>query len=400
MKRVRPPHPFPARMAPDIAVVRLGGLPPGSTVLDPMAGSGTVLRHASEAGHNAIGFDMDPLATLMARVWTTPVDTQRVRELAALAVAKAKATAIGRTSLRWQCQRETADYVRFWFGADQARDLQRLAHRLSIMHRHPESREGAHAVDCLRLALSKVIVTKDKGASLARDVSHSRPHKVMEHSDFDVYPAYVRAVERLASDLDRAPPPGHVRVCLGDARKLDLPNESVDYVLTSPPYLNAIDYMRGHRLALVWLGHSLATLREIRRRSIGAERAADGATGLVTEFGRILRTMGDVVRLPGRYQQMILRYACDIYTVISEVRRVTKRGGRATFVVGNSCLKGIFVKNSEGVKEAANMVGLRLQSETERDLPVQSRYLPPPDSDMSTLRRRMRTESVLEFTRA
>jgi len=44
-------------------------------------------------------------------------------------------------------------------------------------------------------------------------------------------------------------------------------------VLTSPPYLNAIDYLRGHRLALVWLGHELGPLKEIRANSVGAERA-------------------------------------------------------------------------------------------------------------------------------
>lgn len=67
---IPPVHPFPARMAPEIAFRRLRRLPPGSVILDPMAGSGTVLRHATELGHKAIGFDLDPLAVLMTQVWT------------------------------------------------------------------------------------------------------------------------------------------------------------------------------------------------------------------------------------------------------------------------------------------------------------------------------------------
>jgi DNA modification methylase len=41
---------------------------PGETVLDPMAGSGTTLVEAKLAGRNALGFDIDPLARLIAEV--------------------------------------------------------------------------------------------------------------------------------------------------------------------------------------------------------------------------------------------------------------------------------------------------------------------------------------------
>jgi hypothetical protein len=71
-------HPFPARMAADIALRRLRRLSPNSLVLDPMAGSGTVLRTASDVGHRGVGFDLDPLAVLMARVWTRPVNPDRL----------------------------------------------------------------------------------------------------------------------------------------------------------------------------------------------------------------------------------------------------------------------------------------------------------------------------------
>lgn len=398
MKKLKPPHPFPARMAPEIAIKKLNDLTANSVVLDPMAGSGTVLRHAAEVGHVAIGFDTDPLARLMARVWTTPIDTKKVRDLAEQVVKAAKATSINRSRLNWHCSRETEDYVNFWFGSKQSRDLRRLAHRLDIFRRKFRLHDDIANVDCLRLALSKLIITKENGASLARDISHSRPHKVMDQSDFDVFPAFLKAVERLTKELEKHPPPGQVSVRKGDARRLDLPNNSIDCVITSPPYLNAIDYMRGHRLSLVWLGYSLDVLREIRQKSVGTERGIDSAV-LLEEFRKILNELGDTNHLPSRYQRMILRYIHDIYTMMSEVRRVLKYGSTATIVVGNSCLKGIFIKNSECVKQAADMVGLALSSECERNIPLQSRYLPPPESGLSPLGKRMRTESILEFVR-
>src|SRR5205814_1950303 len=98
-------------------------------------------------------------------------------------------------------------------------------------------------VDVLRLALSRIIITKDCGASLARDVSHSRPHKVRETSPYEVMPGFQLSVQQLRQRLLSQPPPGGVSVGCGDARALrDLCNKSIDAVLSSPPYLNAIDY--------------------------------------------------------------------------------------------------------------------------------------------------------------
>ena len=73
-----PIHPFPARMAPELARRSLKMVSEGGYVLDPMCGSGTVARAAVEAGLRCLGADVDPLSILMARVWTTFLDTGQV----------------------------------------------------------------------------------------------------------------------------------------------------------------------------------------------------------------------------------------------------------------------------------------------------------------------------------
>src|SRR5215467_4388109 len=86
-------------------------------------------------------------------------------------------------------------------------------------------------------------------ARLARDVSHSRPHKVEGHSDFAVIPAFESSLGVVRQRLRDAPPPGRAVVSIGDARALPrLRRGSVHAIVTSPPYVNAIDYLRGHRL--------------------------------------------------------------------------------------------------------------------------------------------------------
>ncbi|HYP38992.1 MAG TPA: DNA methyltransferase [Chloroflexia bacterium] len=245
---IQPIHPFPARMAPDIALRACEALPPGSLVLDPMLGSGTVARMASEHGHRAIGFDMDPLAVLMSRVWTTPISPKELRAGAADLISGVEATRPEEVSLPWiEEDTETEAFVRYWFGPEQRADLRRLSYKLHDL--------AGPVADALRIALSRIIVTKDRGASLARDVSHSRPHKVREASCFPVIQEFAKSAERLARQLALRPPSGGAEVRLGDARNLrGVSAECVDAVITSPPYLNAIDYLRGHKLSLVWLG--------------------------------------------------------------------------------------------------------------------------------------------------
>ena len=94
-------HPFPARMAPNLALERLKLLDDSSLVLDPMAGSGVVLRQAIALGHEAIGFDMDPLAVLMARVWTTSVADERIEKWAKWLIEEAQATDPDAVNLPW-----------------------------------------------------------------------------------------------------------------------------------------------------------------------------------------------------------------------------------------------------------------------------------------------------------
>jgi SAM-dependent methyltransferase len=385
-------------MAPEVAIGELKKLRRQSVVLDPMAGSGTVLRQASEFGHYGIGLDMDPLAVLMSKVWTTPIKAKLVERLLLDVLEEARELSRDKLILPWIDEDpETKDFIDYWFGKQQRAELTRLAYTLWRLDRAGVRREKRAAADVLRIALSRIIVTKDKGASLARDVSHSRPHKVATISTFQVVPAFECSVRHVLRLLTEAPPVGNVKVELGDARSLSfIENSSVDMYLTSPPYLNAIDYMRGHKLSLVWLGYRLADLRNIRSRSIGAERAPDHITSGHL-FHDIQMAIGPIDDLPRRHASMIKRYAEDIYRLMSEVARVLKRDGQAILVVGNSCLKGVFIKNSDGVVTAGSMVGLKLCRKRERALPNISRYLPIPDDMTEALGKRMRTETVLTF---
>jgi hypothetical protein len=149
-------------------------------------------------------------------------------------------------------------------------------------------------------------------------------------------------------------------------------------------------------MSLVWLGHSLTELRHIRSNSIGAERGSAYAdtAGVLRSIKKAMGPIGD---LPQREQGMVHRYAGDVHSVMTEISRVLRPEGHAIMVVGNSCLKDIFIKNASGVAKAASLAGLKLVKRAERELPDNRRYLPMPAKRTASLGMRMRTETILTF---
>jgi len=375
-------------MAPDIALqsipVRQGD--EMLRVLDPMCGSGTVLAAASERGHHAIGIDIDPLAVMMSTLAVTHIDTSAISEAAHQVVTQASGS-IGTTP--WGDDEETERFVDYWFAADQKRQLMTLTTAITSL-------TDANLRLVLGLAVSRIIVTKSSQASLAQDTSHSRPHRVRTASEYDVIGGFQRSVRQLERMLDCRPLNGTGEVSLGDARALtDVADGSVDLAVTSPPYLNALDYLRGHKLALVWLGHTIAELRTRRSNSIGAERRLDhDASTVVTEIVDLIES--EAIDKASLKRHMLERFAHDCVEFADQLGTKLKDGGTAVLVVGNSTLKGNYIRNDLIAQKAMELAGFTLQSNPSRPIPANSRYMAINTRDAgSSLAKRMRSEVVL-----
>lgn len=393
---IRPIHPFPARMASELALEKLEKLPSTSTVLDPMVGSGTVIRHAVDLGHQAVGFDSDPLAVLISRTWATPVKDEEIESAFSIVLKDAVKLDPNVVVLPWiDHDQETFKFISYWFGKSQVQELRCLAYALWNAKNTSYKAKRHHALDVLRVALSRIIVTKEPCASLARDTSHSRPHKVIKNSNYEVFSGFERSVTHIRKQLTHAKLHGKAKINLGDARNIKLSDNSVDFILTSPPYLNAIDYLRGHRLSLVWLGYKISKLRKIRSNNIGSERGLDNKK---LNLKSIISSMGRISRLPRNHRGMVSRYAVDVSLMMQEIARVLKPGRCVTLVVGNSRLKGVFLRNSDAVIAAGEFSGLKMIGHAERELPNSNRYLPVPRH--GALSKRMRKEVVITMEAA
>ena len=151
-----PVHPFPARMAPSIALRVLSSEKRPIRILDPMMGSGTVPAVARAMGHRAFGTDIDPLAVLLSKVWSRTIDPDLVRDRANHVLSKAKR--ISRSikisdAYPPRCDKNTKKFIRYWFDPYSRRQLAALATAIRTC-------TDDAVKDVLWCAFSRLIITK------------------------------------------------------------------------------------------------------------------------------------------------------------------------------------------------------------------------------------------------
>ena len=389
-------HPFPARMAPGLALDLIAESRAPLRILDPMSGSGTVLAVAHSKGHHAVGVDLDPLAVLISRVWTTAIDVDAVQDTATSVLEDARrcfSSLPTGDAYPKNADSETRKFTRYWFDDYARRQLAALATAIG------RTRDRTIR-DALWCAFSRLIITKQSGASLAMDLSHSRPHRKFKRAPAKPFRRFLAAVDRVARNCvdgrSRTGAPA-TQVYEGDARRLDLGDRSVDLVITSPPYLNAIDYLRCSKFSLVWMGYSVGQIRRLRSTTVGTEVGMDARDDRKIEG--ILSKLKLQPKLPARQEAMLARYINDMQRAVGETSRVLVDDGRAVYVVGENTVRGTFVRNAMIVEAVAGVVGLRCTARRSRDLPANRRYLPPPSkqSDTAALGNRLRREVILTF---
>jgi hypothetical protein len=387
-----PVHPFPARMAPEIvcSIVKSSKRP--LKILDPMMGSGTVVALAQSMKHRAFGIDIDPLAALITEVWTSSVMPDVVRRGATEVLRKARKIAKATPASKAypaSADADTRAFIRYWFDCRSRRQLIGLSTVIGRI-RDQSTRK------VLWCALSRLIIAK-RGASRALDLVHSRPHRYFVKAPVLPFTNFLSAVEVVLNNAPKkhgrnfGPP---TKISLGDARSMRIRSASIDLVLTSPPYLNAIDYMRCSKYSLVWMGYTVGQIRVLRAESVGTEvgLSYDNDPEISLLIGKL--NLGD---LPKRQRELVAAYIADMRLALREVARVLVPRGRAVYVLGENTIRGVYVRNAKIVLMLASQLGLHLEKASSRPLPSNRRYLPPPTSGVQTMDARMSHEIILQL---
>lgn len=387
-------HPFPARMPVGLAEYLLETLlAKHGHVLDPMAGSGSTLVAARRLGHTGHGVDIDPLAVLMSRSATTSYERPVLDRLGGRVLEHAKDIyrGLSRTSVATMLggTTEEREFFEYWFPQKSQRQLYCLRQAI-CKESKTELRNIAWA------AFSSLIIAKATSVSYAIDIPRSRPHKDTDRdieAPFELWEQRFGQVVNRLPFLDKKPKGVAPLIRRGDARRLAQADSSLDLVLTSPPYLNAVDYLRGHKFSLVWMGHALSALRERRGRMIGSERGMWKPNGLPKA---VEQSLAECIE-EERSRAVTRRYLSDLRYSILEMKRVVRPGGLIAVVLGPSIMDRDEPDSIEIARVMAQSANLHFVAGVLRPLKKTRRSLPPPESvsKKSELALRMSCEAIV-----
>jgi DNA modification methylase len=334
-------------------VLRLVGEGQSLTVLDPWNGSGTTTRVAHEMGHNAIGFDLNPVASLVASAKIVHRDdasnvtglAKRLAEVDRLDVAGDDPL------LPWMAPSVISQYRSI-----EARILAELATSKDGVVARPKDGHVPPLAAFMLLALMRA--ARDS-ASLHRGTNPTWtvPGKGRRSAIRTLGKKWVNRLVEMAADLQtteisESTAKRSSRILLGDARELPLNDSHVDLVVTSPPYCTRIDYVVNSSFELAALGVSVESPEylDLRRASMGTPLARQGAVPETpTQWPSSLRMLLHGVRThkskasSSYYYKTFHQYFADAEASLKELHRVLRPGGLAIFVVQTSYYKEICV---------------------------------------------------------
>jgi DNA modification methylase len=366
-------HAFAAKFPPQLPRAFIRGLSKaGDSVLDPMMGSGTTVVEAMLAGRLGIGLDIDPLALRLSIAKTTPLEIDHIKKVGfdLIAVAKDILSNSARIDkeLAGRFDESTKKFIDYWFLPESQRELLALVIAL-------EGVTDIYARRFLELTFSSIIVTKSGGVSRARDLAHSRPHLDQTKTPKNALEQFALRLRKNLTSIARLRGNGiSASPLAGDARCMPLSTSSIDLIVTSPPYANAIDYMRAHKFSLVWLGESTSDLSELRSKYIGSERVGQYHT---VAFPKRIEAIIDRLSTRDKSKAAILaKYYAEMRMVLSEMYRVLRSDAVAVVIVGTSIMRDIDVETHTCLADIANELDFDVVGVAKRALDRNKRMMP------------------------
>ena len=335
-------HRYSGKFIPQIAARAISLLTqPGELVVDPYSGSGTTLLESALLGRRAIGVDLNPLAVLIARVKTTPIPEAILNGLThTLSNKLATVGMVSDLPLFRDLAEENVtgpdqdprfghEWYRKWFQPNVLREL--IAIDLAI-----REVEGQALRDVARVAFSNILRRSSN--------AHSGYPNVMFDKNVPTkgspIPPFIKTLEQtaemVASLSNVSASWSDVNVIHGNAIALPMGNDTVDALISHPPYVGSIPYAEYGALSLQWLG---VDHKRLDRELTGGRRQS---------------------------QDVLQRFEEAYHQMLKETQRVLRPGRHAFLMVGNPIVRGELVDLPQMTLKLACDAGLQLVAGTER----------------------------------
>jgi DNA modification methylase len=359
-------HKFPAKFFPELPryLIRKYSKK-GDSVLDPMCGSGTTVLEAMLNERIGIGIDIDPMARLISKVKTTPINPVSLRLSSELLLDQIQKIVHDES---YEFDIPDFNYRDNWF---RQFVLEELAILLDSINKVEKLQPGRKEIgDFFRVVMSSII----------RDVSNADPHctrtvlrkKVVKNIEpGDTISRFIQTLARQQNSMNEFTnivdtlEIGHVRLPDGNAIQTNLDDESIDLALTSPPYINAVDYPRTHQLEMYWLGLlGSGPLSHVKRKYIGTETVykMEYEHLQTTGYETLDPILEQIFEKDPRRSFIVYKFFEDMENQLEEMMRILKPGCRYCIAIGNNLIRGVEVRSDEILSEiATTKVGFNLE---------------------------------------
>lgn len=329
-------HRYPAKFIPNLAsYLILKNTNKGDLVCDPFGGCGTSLVEAKINGRKSIGIDINPIACLITKTKITPIDPKILNgNIEKLLIA------IGKRGTHSEINSNN-DRIKYWFTKETINDLSKIYFLILETRDEKVKRFFLCAFSQIlknssRWLMSSIKPQVDPFKKNIDPINAFTKHLLyMEEKNEEFY---LRLIESGYLNVNS-------KFYLRDARKTKFRNDSIDYIITSPPYVTSYEYADLHQLSTLWL-EKVKDWKVFRKRFIGTSYH-------VSTYNRELNSaLGEDIVKNLMYNDIQLAksvrsYYADMSDFIKEAKRILKKDKKMSLVIGNTSLKGVDILNAE-----------------------------------------------------
>jgi len=363
------------------------GIDDSECVLDPFCGTGTTLVECKKLGIPSVGVEANPMACLASRVktdWSPDPDEllAHAEQVAELALAELRAQGIDDDFFFSGPTKPTVPLRSLPPG--QMRLLLKnsisplpLHKTLVLLDKLDERRDGRF-YHHERLALAKALIDSIGNLHFGPEVGVRNPK-----DDAPVTGSWLDCVQAMVRDLRELGPladtPSLVHHADARAAADVLEPESIDAVITSPPYPNEKDYTRTTRLESVLLGmiHSRTELRALKQGLVRSNTrnvyVADEDDRWVADHPEVQRIaeaiearrieLGKTSGFERSYHRVVRLFFGGMARHLAGLRTVLRPGARLAYVVGDQAsFLRIMIRTGQILADIAQSLGYELQS--------------------------------------
>jgi DNA modification methylase len=366
-------HRYPAKFIPQLAARLIKeNSQVGELVCDPFMGSGTTLVESIVNDRRAYGTDINPVAVLITRAKTTPIEPRYLETKILSLKGKIKQHHLmdeGKQTLLIKDDLRVTSYenkrIDYWFPRKQKHDLSIILSAIITI-------EDNNIRNFLLCAFSNIL----KGCSrwMMKSVKPTiDKNKVINdaYSNFFLHTQRMLEKNRLFWKILEGKKKIECTVDNVDARKMRLNNDSAALIVTSPPYVTSYEYADLHQLTAIWLGYA-EKLSDFRTNFIGSIQKQHSQVSLFSALGRTI--VDKLHSIDKREAKGVEQYFFEMQQCFEEMYRVLKYGGRSSIVIGDTDLKKVKIYNAEVFAQTMEKIGFKIYNIIKR--PIPSKILP------------------------